>query len=127
MLVALVPFFEATGATLTCRTTQIISLVLATYVLRKEIKIQLDKEALWKSAVASTATVLFLLALELIISAKLSTTQTFAIEILTAAGIYLFSLYILKALKNQDFEILRQALPKPLTKYLNTLESIIVR
>jgi len=127
MLVALVPFFETIGAAFARLTTQIISLVLATYALRKEIKIQLDKEALWKSALASTATVPFLLALELTISAKLSTTQTLAIEILTATGIYVFSLYILKALKNQDFELLRQALPKPLTKYLNILEGIIVR
>jgi PST family polysaccharide transporter len=127
MLVALVPFFEAVGAAFARLTTQIISLVLATYLLGKEIKMQLDKEALWKSAVASTATVPFLLALELIISAKLSTTQTLVIEILTAAGIYVFSLYILKALKSQDFELLRQALPKPLAKYLNILEGIIVR
>jgi len=127
MLLALIPFFEATGAALARLTTQMIGLVLATYALRKEIKIQLDKEALWKSALASTATVPFLLALELIISAKLSTTQTLAIEILTAAGIYVFSLYILKALKSQDFELLRQALPKPLAKYLNVLEGIIVR
>jgi len=127
ILVALVPFFETTGAALARLTTQIIILVLATYALRKEIKIQLDKEALWKSALASTAFVPLLLTLELIISSRLSTTQTLAIEILTAAGIYAFALYILKALKSQDFELLRQALPKPLTKYLNILEGIIVR
>jgi len=130
MSLTLVPFFEAIGAALAHLTTQIISFVLAIYVLRKEIKIQLDKEALWKSALASTATVPFLLALELIISTKLSTTQTLAIEVLTTTGIYLFSLYslyILKALKSQDFELLRQAFPKPFAKYLNILEHIIVR
>ena len=80
-----------------------------------------------KSIAAPTATIPFPLEIELFISSKLSTTQTLAIEILTAAGIYVFSLYILKALKSQDFELLRQALPKPLAKYLNILESIIVR
>jgi len=127
MLLALVPFFEAIGAALARLTTQIISLTLAIYALSKEIKIQLDKEALWKSALASTATVPFLLTLELVISAKLSTTQTLAIEILTAAGIYVFSLYILKALKSQDFQLLRQALPKPLARYIHILEGIMVR
>ena len=127
MLLALVPFFETTGAAFARLATKIIALTLAVYLLSKEIKIQLDKEALWKSAIASTATVPFLLALELIISAKLSTTQTLAIEILTAAGIYVFSLYILKALKSQDFQLLRQALPKPLAKYIHILEGIMVR
>ncbi len=50
-----------------------------------------------------------------------------AIEILTAATIYLFALYILKALKNQDFQLLKQAFPKPLTKYINIIERLIVR
>jgi len=127
MLVALVPFFELIGAAFARLITQIISLALAMYALQKEIKVRLDKEALWKSAVASTATVPFLLALEFIISPKLSTTQTLIIEILTAIGIYTFSLYILKALKSQDFELLRQAFPKTLTKYIAMLEKIMVR
>jgi len=127
MLVALVPFFEIIGAAFARLATQIISLVLAIHALRKEIKVQLDKGALWKSAVASTATVPFLLALELLISKKLSTTQTLAIEILTAAGIYLFVLYVLKAFNSQDFKLLKQALPKPLPKVLTILERVMVR
>jgi O-antigen/teichoic acid export membrane protein len=126
-LVALVPLLETTGAALARLTTQIIALTLAVYALSKEIKIHLDKEALWKSALATTATVPVLLALELVISAKLTTTQTLITEILTAAAIYAIALYILKALKNQDFELLKQAFPKPLTKYLNFLQRIIVR
>ena len=127
MLLALVPLFEASGAALARLTTQIISLTLATHALRKEIKVQIDKEALWKSAVASTATIPFLITLESTISPKLPTVQTLAIEILTAAGVYASTLYILKALNTQDFELLRQTFPKPLTKYINILESIIVR
>jgi O-antigen/teichoic acid export membrane protein len=127
LLVALVPFLEILGAALARLTTQIISLVLAIYGVRKEIRIRIDKEALWKSALASTATVPFLLALELIMRTKLSVIQTLMIEIMTAAAIYVFSLYILKALKSQDFELLRQAFPKPLAKYLNIVEYIMVR
>jgi len=73
------------------------------------------------------ATVPFLLAIELTLSTKLSTVQTLALELLTAAAIYLFALYILKALKSQDFQLLKQAFPKPLTKYINILERLIVR
>jgi len=126
-LVALVPFLETTGAAFARLTTQMIGLALAVYALSKEIKIRLDKEALWKSALATTATVPLLLALELIVSPRLTTTQTLVTEILTAAAIYALALYVLKALKNQDFELLKQALPKPLTKYLNFLQRIIVR
>jgi len=127
LLIALVPPLETTGAALTRLTTQAIALTLAAYILHKEIKIRLDKEALWKSTLATTATIPLLLTLELTLSPKLTTTQTLITEILTAAAIYLFALYILKALKSQDFQLLKQALPKPLTKYLNIIERIIVR
>jgi len=127
MLLALVPFFEATGAALARLATQVISLILATYALRREVEVQLDREALWKSALASTATVPFLIAIESTLSVKLPTIQTLAIEVITAAGIYALSLYTLKALNSQDFELLRQTFPKPLTKYINILESIIVQ
>jgi len=126
-LIALVPLLETTGAALARLTTQTIALTLAVYALSKEIKIHLDKEALWKSALATTATVPLLITLELTVSTKLTTTQALITEILTAATIYAFALYILKALKNQDFELLKQAFPKPLTKYLNILQRIIVR
>jgi len=126
-LIALVPLLETTGAALARLTTQTIALTLAVYALSKEIKIHLDKEALWKSALATTATVPLLITLELTVSTKLTPTQALITEILTAATIYAFALYILKALKNQDFELLKQAFPKPLTKYLNILQRIIVR
>jgi O-antigen/teichoic acid export membrane protein len=126
-LLAFVPFFDIVGAAIARLTTRIVSIILATYALSKEIKIRLDKEALWKSTVASAAIVPFLLAIELIISPRFSTTLTLIIEILTATTIYTLFLYLLKALKKQDFELLKQALPKQLTKYISTLEAILVR
>jgi len=127
LLIAIVPFLQATGAALTRLTTQIIGITLAFYILQKEIPVRIDKEALWKSTLASAATIPFLLILETTISKNLSVTQTLIIEILTAASIYTVSLYILKALNTQDFELLRQALPKPLAKYINFIEKIITR
>lgn len=127
LFIGLIPLLEIAGAALARLTTQAICLILAAYLLKKEIKIRLDKEALWKSAVATTATIPLLLIIELALSPKLTTTQTIIIELLTVATIYLFALYILKALKNQDFQLLKQALPKPLTKFINIIERIIVR
>lgn len=127
ILFAVVPFFQTIGAALARLITQLIGITLAFYILQKEIPVQIDKEALWKSTLASTATIPFLLILETTISKNLPVNQTLIIEILTAASIYAFSLYILKALKTQDFELLKQALPKALTKYINLIEKIIAR
>ncbi|MDH5266429.1 MAG: oligosaccharide flippase family protein [Candidatus Bathyarchaeota archaeon] len=127
ILLAAVPFLQTTGAALTRLIIQIIGIALAFYILHKEIPVKIDKEALWKSALATTATIPLLLILEATISKNLPITQTLIIEILTAATIYALSLYILKALKTQDFELLRQALPKTLTKYINFIEKIITR
>jgi len=127
ILITIVPFLQTIGAALTRLITRVIGITLAFYILQKEITVQIDKEALWKSTLASTATIPFLLMLEATISKNLPVTQTLIIEILTAASIYALSLYILKALKTQDFELLRQALPSALTKFINLIEKIIVR
>jgi len=127
ILITIVPFLQTIGAALTRLITQLIGITLAFYILQKEIPVKMDKEALWKSTLASAATIPFLLILETTISKNLPVTQTLIIEILTAASIYAFSLYILKALKTQDFELLKQALPNALTKYINLIEKIIVR
>lgn len=125
ILITIVPFLQTIGAALARLITWIIGIALAFYLLQKEITVQLDKEALWKATIASIATVPFLLTFEATISKNLSITQTLIIEVLTAVAIYAFSLRILKALKSQDFELLRQALPKALTKYINFVEKII--
>lgn len=127
LLITLVPSFEAVGAALTRLTVQAISLTLAIHILRKYVKIQLDREAVWKSAAASSAIIPFLIVMESTMSAKIPTIQIATIEILGATCIYLLSLYVLKALNSQDFELLRQALPRSMSKYINTLEKIIVQ
>ena len=127
LFITFVPFLEITGAALARLATQAIMLIITVYLLKEEIKIRLDKDAFWKSAVAVTALVPLLLIIELILSPRLTTTQTLVTEMLIALVIYLFMLYVLKALKNQDFQLLKQALPKPLTKYIDIIERIIVR
>ncbi len=127
MLFPLVLFLETTGAALAHLITKTMIFVLSIYLLQKEIKIQLDREALWKSAVATTTIIPYLLFIELNLSTKLSTVQTLALELIIAPGIYMLSLYLLKALKKQDFQLLKQAFPKSLTKVLDIIERIVVR
>jgi len=127
LLITLVPFLEGVGAALTRLTVQAIGLTLAIYTLQKYVKVRLDKEAVWKSAAASTVTIPILFIIDFTFSGKMPTIQILAVEILAAAFIYLLALYILKALNSQDFELLRQAFPKSLTKCINILEGLIVQ
>lgn len=128
MLVVLVPFLGAVGAALSRLIIYAIGFTLAVYLLLKEdIKVQLNKEAILKSATASIIIMSFLIALEWRVSTKIPAIQMLAMEILTAVSIYFSSLYVLKALNNQDFELIRQAFPKSLAKHLDFLERIFVR
>lgn len=126
-LLVLVPFLETAGAATSRLFTVIISITLAIYLLRKDIKLQIDKEALWKSIVSTIAFIPFILIIENILSTELSTIQMLALEVVISAIIYAFFLYALKALTKQDFDLVRQALPKQLTKYIDIIENKIVR
>ena len=124
LLTLTVPILKTTGAALTRLTTQLIALTLAIHLLKKEIKVKIDKEALWKSTLASTATIPILLTTEKTLNTKLPATQTFIAEVVVAAITYTAALRALKALKHRDFQLLKQALPKTLTKYINIIEKI---
>ncbi|MEJ2272914.1 MAG: polysaccharide biosynthesis C-terminal domain-containing protein, partial [Candidatus Bathyarchaeota archaeon] len=126
-LLLLVPLLETAGAASSRLITALITITLATYLLRKEIKLQIDKEALWKSIVSTVAFIPILLIIENMLNTQLSIILMLGIEIIIAAMIYLFFLYFLKALKKEDFDLLRQAMPKQLTKYIDIFENKIVR
>ena len=126
-LLLLVPPLESTGAATSRLVTVIITITLAIYLLRKEIELQVDKEAFWKSIISTAAFVPILLIVENIFNSQLSTISMLVIEIILAAIIYLFFLYVLKALKKEDFDLIHQALPKQLNKYIRIIENKIVR
>jgi stage V sporulation protein B len=126
-LLPLVTLLDITGAAFARLITKVVAIILSVYLLNKEMNINIDKEALWKSSLSTILTIPFLLVFELILSPNLSTLQTLAFELLVAAGIYALGLYALKALTKQDFQLLKQAFPKPLTKYINIFERLLVR
>jgi O-antigen/teichoic acid export membrane protein len=127
LLMGLVSTFDVVGAAITRLAVRALSLLLAAYMLGKHVNVQLDREALWKSAVASIIAMPFLLVLESAMTKSFPVVQVLAAEILAAGVVYLASLYALKALKGRDFELLRQAFPKIFAKYIDILEAIIVR
>ena len=127
LLLSLVPIFQSIGAATTRLIVQVMSLIIAAYVLRRYVKVQLDGEALWKSIVASIVTVPFLFVLESTITKTFPVVQVLFIEILTAGLVYLTSLYVLKALNAQDFELLKTSFPKFLSKFINIFQKIMTR
>ena len=95
---------------------------LGAYVLWLSLKIQLDKEAIWKSAAASITMVLSLLALELLRAIiEPSSFQFLVLRIrqlpvyaVVGVVVYLLSLIILRAVKKRDIELLHDYLPSRL-------------
>ena len=127
LLLSLVPLFDIIGAAVTRLTVQAIGLVLAGYMLQKYVKVELDGKALWKSIIASVMTVPFLLLLESVMTQRFNVVQVLVAEMLGAGLIYLASLYALKALNGQDFELLKQAFPKRFSKVIDVLQTIMTR
>jgi len=127
LLLGLVPLLGIIGAAITRLVVQVISLILAVYILKRHVSVQLDREALWKSALASAITIPFLFVLESKMIKGFSAVQVFAVEILVAGFIYVGSLYVLKALNDQDFDLIRQSFPKSFSKIIDTLQSVMSR
>jgi O-antigen/teichoic acid export membrane protein len=124
LVLAVLPF-KIVGAAGARLVTQVTSLALAFYVLRKEVKIKIDSEGVWKSVVASAAFIPFILVFDALWGRTLSVTMRLVAEIGTSFVIYAFCLYVLRALKSQDFELIRQALPKALSRLINAVERIM--
>ena len=88
-------------------------------MLRTILKIEFDKEAIWKSAVASIVMVLSLLAVEFLRAIINPSSYQFLILRLRqlpvyaviGAVVYLFSLIVLKTVKKGDIELLHDYLP----------------
>ena len=127
LLMSLVSMFDVIGAALTRLAVRALSLTLAVHMLRKHVSVQLDREALWKSVIASIMSVPFLFVLESVMTERFPAFQVLAAEILVAGVVYLASLYALKALNGQDFELLRQYFPKPFSKLIDGLQKIMTR
>ena len=95
---------------------------LGAYVLRATITVEFDREAVWKSAAASTVMVSSLFGLEFIRSIFEFSSYEFLVlrlrllPVYTIVGIavYLLSLIALRALKKRDVDLLREYLPRRL-------------
>jgi O-antigen/teichoic acid export membrane protein len=124
LIIAVSPL-QIIGAALARLMTQLTATALAFLALKREIKVQIDRKALLKSVLASAAFIPFLLLFDASIGERLAAMEKLPIEMVLALAIYAFFLHVLRALRSQDFNLIRQALPKVLTKYINLIERIM--
>ncbi len=94
--------------------------ILGAYFLRSFIKIEFDKEALWKSAVASIAMVISIFILEVVRSLIEPASYSFLvlhlrqlpIYAIIGGAVYLSIIILLKTVRKEDVELLRDYLPR---------------
>jgi hypothetical protein len=84
---------------------------------------------LWKGALASVTLIIPLRLFERLISANYidSPIITISIEILLGLVCYVSALFLLKALNKDDFRLLKQLMPKSLTKIITFFERLLIR
>ena len=119
------------GATLGRMLAAVTSFVLGFFVLRKQITMKFDMEVLWKTMVSCVAMASALLVLD-VFRMYLTGSAEFLIfrlrwlpvYILLGALVYATTLFMLKAVKKEDLELLREYLPKKLRWAVDFIEKV---
>ena len=121
---AFLAYFNAglAGVAVSRLVAAIVVFALGSYYLRQHLKIEFDKDALWKSAVASIIMVASIFLMELIRGAIDPSSYQFLVlrlrqlPIYAIVGgiVYLLSLVLLRAVKKEDVDLLRDYLPSRL-------------
>ncbi len=129
-------YFNAglTGVALSRVFGALAQFILGAYVLWLTLKIEFDKEAIWKSAVASIIMVVSIFALELLRAAieprsyQLLILRMRQLPIYALVGLVVYALSILglKAVKREDIDLLHAYLPQRL-RWIALLVDRIVR
>ena len=128
LLSGFVPIFSVIGAATARLIAYSFALILVIYIIRKYLNnLDIDKEALWKSILASIFFIPFLFVLQSVITKDVSIIMLFISEIIIAGLIYLGVLRFLKALNNDDFDLIIQFFPKYMSKIINFLQKIIIK
>ncbi|MDH5447443.1 MAG: oligosaccharide flippase family protein [Candidatus Bathyarchaeota archaeon] len=125
---------DLTGVALSRFFAALAGFSLGAYVLWSSLKIDFDKEAIWKSATASITMVLSLFSLELLraiidpLSYQFLVLRLRLLPVYAVVGVvvHLLSLIALKAMKKRDIELLHDYLPSRL-RWIADLFSRIAR
>jgi len=113
----------------------VVGLVLSLWAVRRHIPVSLDKEALWKSSVASVVLVAAIVVVDLLRRLVSSAPYEFLViklhqlPIYAAVGglAYFFALVALHAIKTSDVKLVEEYLPKRFRYLASWLERFAVR
>jgi O-antigen/teichoic acid export membrane protein len=129
VVVLCTPFFNLYGAVAGRVCATLVVFIYVFYELKRNIKIELDLQSLWKGALASVTLIVPLRLFEGLVSANFidSPVIIVGIEILLGLVCYVSALFLLKALNKDDFRLLKQLMPRSLTKIITAFERLLIR
>jgi len=123
--------WEIFGATLGRMLAAVSGFVLGIYVLKKQITLKFDKEVLWKTTASCGLMTAALLLFDVFRMYVTGSTEFltfrlrwFPVYILLGALVYTATLFMLKAVKKEDLELLREYLPKKLRWMIGFVEKV---
>jgi len=120
--VLLIPVLGVVGASLARGVTMLTSLILTIYILRREMKLNFDSEAIWKSWAASITMAVSALSMQYVWYNKF----LLPIYILVGAAVYLLMLRVLNAGRPRDFALMKLYVGKRFEFAVNWLEKLLL-
>ena len=128
IVAVLTPFFSLYGAVAGRACAVIVVFIYVFYELKRNIKIEVDLQGLWKGTLASLTLVVPLQVFEVFIYGNIIENPVISISIEIGLGLifYATALFLLKALNRDDFTLLKQLTPKPLLKIVRFFERLLI-
>lgn len=127
--VALIPSFNIIGSATARSTMMILGFTYSFYELDKRVKVKLDRKATYKAFLASTIMAIPLILFDSTFSRTVFMNPVISIfiEIVMGILVYGFVLLLLNAFKKEDFNILREIVPRQFRRVLDAVERIFIR
>jgi len=120
--ILLLPVLGVAGASLARGAAMLIGLMMTVYILRREMKLNFDSEAIWKSWAASITMAVSALSMQYVWYNKF----LLPIYILAGATVYLLMLRVLNAGRPRDFALVKLYVGKRFEFAVNWLEKLLL-
>lgn len=118
----LLPYMGATGMAVIKGVSMTLSLILTIIALRKSVPIKFDKDAIWKSWGAAIVMFMVVWLIEQVHFSQ----YLLPLYMLVGGTAYVIVLRILKAVNENDFQLMRNLTGKRVAPLINILEKILI-
>ena len=127
LVITLAPTYGLLGALAGKIASAVIGFIYIANELRSKIKVEIDKEGLWKCFASAMLLSVVLVIFERLYTNILGSPDALILEICLGIGSYILGLFLSKAMIKDDFRLLRQMIPKPLSPLVSLFERLLVR